>query len=195
MAPGRPLFEVIWQQHRGVLSILMLLLVCCSGLFVATVVFIEPQLKTLQADRSALQQKLRQQQLVSQDGIPLTANEQIISDLKDFRSKVPSKEKLADFIGDLFVWADRAELVIEQIAYQPKAGSALEFIEYGLSFSVQGDYARLKKFIHALENSRRILIIDSIALSGRTGSDGVDDAVEDAVALNIKLTTYFQEKR
>lgn len=191
MSASKTILKVVWEQNRGMLIVLATLLIVCTGLFLTEDQFGEPELERLRLEQSSLQQQLRQQQQqVTKEGMPLSAAGQIAKDLSAFHKKIPTKVEFADFIGDLFAWATKANLVIRQVSYQPKVDPELGFLQYGLNFSVKGTYAQLKKFIHLLENSSRILIIDSISLSGRPGSE---DEINE-VALNIKLTTYFQEE-
>jgi type IV pilus assembly protein PilO len=186
----RALLKVVWEQNRNILVTLSLLLLVCGGFSLADNLYVEPELETLLSEQTSLHSQLRQlQQRVTAEGMPLSTAERMASDLREFHAKIPSKAKFADFIGDLFSWADKVDLTIRQVAYQPKAESDSGFLEYGLSFSVQGDYGQLKKFIHLLENSSRILIVNNIALTGRPEPDGE----KSEVALAIQLTTYFQE--
>ena len=191
MSSRSALLKVVWEQNRGILVVLALLLLACGGLYLAEDRFVARDLEQLRLEQATLQRQLRQlQQRVSKDGMPLSASELIAKDLDDFNAKIPSKTKFADFIGDLFAWADRVDLGIRQVSYQPKVEPEAGLLKYGLSFSVQGDYGQLKRFIHLLENSTRILIIDSITLAGRPDLEGN----KNEVTLNIKLTTYFQEE-
>ena len=190
MSSRRTLLKVVWEQNRGILIALMLLLLVCVGFYLADDLYVEPELEKLLSEQTSLHLQLRQQQQrVTTEGIPLSTAERMANDLSEFYAKIPPKAKFADFVGDLFSWADKADLAIRQVTYQPQIESELGFLKYGLSFSVQGDYGQVKKFIHLLENSSRILIVDNIALSGRPEPDGD----KNEVALTIKLTTYFQE--
>ncbi len=192
MSSRRALLRIVWEQNRFLLILILLLLLVCGGFYLATDRFVSNDLDALQRQQTTLHQQLRQQQLlIAREGAPLSSAERMVNDLAKFNQKIPSKVYFADFVGDLFAWAERVELEIKQVNYQPKIESDTGFLEYGLNFSVQGTYAQLKKFIHLLENSSRILIIDSIILTGRP----LADSGKSEVALTIKLTTYFQEER
>ena len=191
MSPENSLMKVVWQQNYAALLVILLLSLSCIGFYLASDQYIEPEVEGLRLEQAALRQQLHQQrQRVTKEGMPVSAAERMAEDLDRFRAKVPSKVKFADFIGDLFAWAEQTSLQIRQVSYQPKIEPESGFLKYSLNFSVQGDYGQLKNFIYLLENSTRILIIDSIALSGKA-----DNASEkNVVSLNIKLSTYFQEK-
>lgn len=75
------------------------------------------------------------------------------------------------------------------MSYQPELDPETGFLLYGLSFSVDGRYAEIKKFIHLLENSSRIILIDNISLSDKSGKSGHPEKV----SLQIKLRSYFRE--
>ena len=192
MTSRRALLRIVWEQNRILLIFIVVLLLVCGGFYLATDRFVGSDLDVLQLEQTTLHQQLRQQQLrIAREGAPLSSAERMINDLAEFNQKIPSKVKFADFIGDLFAWADKVELEIKQVNYKPKVESETGYLEYGLSFSVQGTYAQLKRFVHLLENSSRILIIDNISLTGRP----VADSGKNEVALSINLTTYFQEDR
>ncbi|HEY5672978.1 MAG TPA: type 4a pilus biogenesis protein PilO [Malonomonas sp.] len=192
MASRRALLKVVWEQNRFLLISVVALLLACAGFYFAEDRFVDVKLERLRFEQATLHQQLRQQQQrVAREGAPLSSAERMVNDLAEFNERIPTKIKFADFVGDLFAWADKVDLNIKQVNYQPKIKSDTGFLEYGLSFSVEGTYTQLKKFIHLLENSSRILIVDSINLSGRP----VSDAGKSEVALTIKLTTYFQEER
>lgn len=191
MSSRSALLKVVWEQNRTCLVLIALLLLICSGLYLFEDHFTDTELERLRLAQTNLHQQLRQKQRQSSAGTPLSNAQRQSEELSEFKALIPSKVKFADFIGDLFAWADKVKLEIRQVNYQPKVTSETGFLEYGLSFSVQGDYAQLKRFIHLLENSSRILIVNSITLTDRPGRD----SEQNEVVLNIKLTTYFQEER
>lgn len=183
------LLNAIWEQSRSWLFVVAALLLLVVALFVYHAQSVAPETEQLQRRLGSLQEQLRNREAkLAESDIPVSAVEQMEEDLLKFSEMIPPKQKFADFVGDLFHWADQSGLDIRQISYQPKIDSDSKYLNYGLSFSVQGEYRQLKKFIHLLENSKRILIIDKIGLAGKRSKDK-----SAKVSLKINLTTFFQE--
>ncbi|MEJ2699546.1 MAG: type 4a pilus biogenesis protein PilO, partial [Desulfuromonadales bacterium] len=55
-----------------------------------------------------------------------------------------------------------------------------------LSFTVTGKYEQVKKFIFSLEQSKRLIALEQISLSGGEQSG------KEQVSLHLKLSTYFR---
>lgn len=185
------LLQTVWEQRRGqVICVGALLLVICAlgavhGWSVA------PRLSALQDEQLRLQKEVRERQLeFARSGVPVSTAEQLKSNLQRFQELIPAINQFSLFVGELFSWADQSGLMIHQISYRPEADEAIGDIRYGLSFSVDGDYGDVKKFLYLLENTDRILIIENISLSGREGAG----RGEDTVSLRIQLATYFREE-
>jgi type IV pilus assembly protein PilO len=101
---------------------------------------------------------------------------------------IPPRSELSAFIKELFSYADSSKLEIKQINYQPAWDEELALLSYNLQFSVSGEYRQLKKFIHLLEGSERILIISDISLSGGEGRKEKNAEV----SLRIQMKTFFR---
>ena len=56
-------------------------------------------------------------------------------------------------------------------------------MRFELNFNVSGEYEQVKRFIHSLEQSSRLLAIKQIGLQG---------ADDKAVSLRLNLETYFR---
>jgi type IV pilus assembly protein PilO len=172
------------------MMVIIVLLFCVSGAFAAQRWITEPHLLALRTEQSRLQQHVRQRQMkFINSGVPVSAAEQLEKNLHRFNQLIPATTDFSAFLGELFDWSQQAGLEIHQINFQPEVEKESGFLRYGLSFSVAGNYAQVKQFVHLLENARRILLVEQIALSGSsTTSKG-----NPSVALRIKLATYFQE--
>ncbi len=182
-------FSAVWEQSRSWVYVIFIVVLLSIALLVYQTQVVAPETEKLLQRQSSLQKKLqnRNNKLV-ESGVPVSAVEQMEKDLNEFSSLIPEKQKFADFIGDLFHWADQTGLNIRQISYQPKIDKETSYLHYGSNFSVQGPYRQLKKFIHLLENSDRILIIEKIGLTGKRSKNS-----SASVTLQIDLTTLFQE--
>jgi len=183
------LLKAAWEQSRSWFCFISLLLLLSLGLFIYQAYFVTSETSNLQRQLANLQQQLNSREVkLAETGVPVSAVEQMESDLKQFSQQIPPKEDFSNFIGELFSWAEQSDLAIRQVSYRPEIEKESLYLRYGLSFSVQGTYQQLKKFIHLLENSNRLLVVETIALSG---SQQKDNAA--SVTLQINLTTYFQE--
>lgn len=184
------LLKTLWVQNRSAALILCSLITACGTLLLLQTRLVAPELEKLRDRQADLQQQLRQRQMqATKSGLPISAVARLETDLNRFREMIPAKQKFSDFIGELFSWADQAGLAIDQISYRPKVDPEMDLLSYGLSFAVTGSYSQLKHYIHLLENSSRILMINQIALAGSHDPD----RGENIVSLHIQLTTYFQE--
>lgn len=183
------LLKAVWEQSRNHLIVVGLLILISIGLFVYQIQFVDPEVEDLRSRQGELQKQLRaREKESSESSVPVSEVEKMMEDLLKFSKLVPEKQNFADFVGDLFSWAERSELDIRQVSYQPKVDSESKFLVYGLNFSVEGSYGQLKKFIHLLENSKRILIIDKISMTGAVRKDN-----SSSVRLQINMSTVFRE--
>lgn len=183
------LLQVLWERLRLWIAISSLLFLILAGVHIYHKEFIAPEINRLEHEKLALLEKQRANSvppLVA--GISFSNIEQMEKDLLRFSDLVPPKQQFSDFLGELFQLSDQAKLKIDRISYQPKIDQEKGYLFYSLNFSVDGNYAQLKKFIHLLENSPRILVIDHIALNEKK------DQASRIVSLQIKLTTVFREK-
>ena len=183
------LLKAVLEQSRIWLYVIATLVLLIMAMLIYQTQFYSPETEQLLQRKVTLQQQIKNKEAkLEESGVPASAVEQMEEDLLKFSEMVPPKHKFADFVGDLFHWAGQTELDIRQISYRPEIDKDTEYLNYGLSFAVQGEYNQLKKFIHLLENSKRLLIIDKITLSGKQSKDN-----SASVSLQINLTTFFQE--
>jgi len=184
--PYAQLLKNLWAENRGKI----LLLVFLSGVFVAIQLWrsfwIEPkiaearqELRTLQVDL----RKARQQESIG--GGALIADRS--DDVENFYKMVPPVEGLGSFIGRLYSYADSAGIDIEKVSYDTEELDTLSLQQYSLSFDVSGSYTQIKKFVHLLENSPSLLVLDKISLAGARKKD------REVVTLQMQMQTYFKE--
>jgi hypothetical protein len=107
-------------------------------------------------------------------------------DLATFRERIPSHREFTKLIVELQDMADDSGLDLSRISYQHKEEKDSDLLRYSLSFSLVGSYRDIKTFIHALEQSPRLIIIGQIGLQG-VGADNETD-----VRLQLNLETFFR---
>ena len=174
------------MNHYGLLVVALLLL-ANIGIFVGMRYFITPQVETL--ERTYIKRQAAMRQSRADGRSPQGPQEELWTakdDLAVFWEAIPPRVELTALIGELFTLADEAGLAINRINYDPKEVEGRSLLRYGLNFSVSGEYAQVKRFIYSLEQSDRLIAIESVALS----SDG--EPVKSRVSLSLKLSTLFR---
>lgn len=181
----KELLELLWQSQRSILLLLAVLL----GLNLITYLVIEqlvvPQV-TEQESRFLKRQAEIRLLLHNQGGSAKSPHQLFVwasEDLARFQQSVPDYREFTGLIEELLVLSSRAQLNISQISYGAEALQGAPLLKLNLSFNVTGEYAQIKKFIHSLEQSIRLITIGQISLQS---SD------DDGVGLRLNLETYFQ---
>lgn len=174
-----------WKMNRTFPLMIGGLLILNIAVYLVISLATSPQLDAL--ERQLIQQQSSQRQIRAGAAAqnPVQAYRQGEADLEKFGAAIPSRSEFTALIGEIFSLADRAGLVIDSIGYDPKEIAGQNLLRYGFSFSVKGDYGQVKRFIHSLEQSERLIVIDDLALSG--GKAGAAQ-----VELRLRLATFFR---
>ncbi len=104
-------------------------------------------------------------------------------DTSKFQEAVPEYQEFTGLIEELLVLSNRARLNITQISYSSEELKQSPLLKFSLNFNVAGDYEQVKKFIHSLEQSVRLITIKQISLQS-SDNDGVN--------LRLSLETFFR---
>jgi type IV pilus assembly protein PilO len=180
------LIQTLWEENRGkMVTVLVLLLLIFSTHFVRVLWFdqkVEASLVQLRKAQDDL--RITQQRIEEGGGEKISG---ISDDLEQFYKIIPSRSGLGNFIGRLYTYADDAGIDIAQISYLAKPVEDTSLLSYKLNFGVSGSYLQLKKFIHLLENSPSVLILDKISLSSS------QQETTEIVSLRMELKTFFRE--
>jgi Tfp pilus assembly protein PilO len=177
----------LWKSHRGSLILLGSLLVVNLLLFVGLEQFLVPRVAE-QENRFMQRQTEVRQLLHNQGGATKSPELQFVlasQDLSKFQQAVPDYKEFTALIEELLILSNRSRLNITQISYHSELLKESPLLKFSLSFNVAGDYEQVKKFIHALEQSVRLLTIQQISLQGT-------DAAGDGVTLKLNLETIFR---
>ncbi|MDX1644963.1 MAG: hypothetical protein R3244_11460 [Thermoanaerobaculia bacterium] len=94
----------------------------------------------------------------------------------------PSK-RLTIVIGEVRSLARRAGLEPSAIDYPREPIGELGLVERSFSFSVQGSYAELRRFINLLEVTPTFLTLEAVQLTGREGGS--------ELRIGLELSTLF----
>lgn len=147
--------------------------------------FVSPDIIVAERQMIRLQNEVRR---MGASGAPLSLPflyQQAGNDIARVHELIPNRAHLSDLVLDISRLADKAGFEIESVSYSPEKVEDFALLGYTLSFSVNGTYRQLKKFVHLLEVSPRIIILDSIDLAGSKG---------EGISMRIMLTTYFREQ-
>ena len=181
----KELLELLWRSHRGALLLLGSLLALNVVVSVFLNQFLVPQVAAEETRYLKRQTEVRQ--LLRKQGGTAETPEQLYllasQDLARFQEAVPEYREFTGLIEELLVLASRARLNITQISYASEEMKESPLLKFSLTFSVSGDYEKLKKFIHSLEQSTRLISIEQVNLQSVDG---------DAVKLGLSLETLFR---
>jgi Tfp pilus assembly protein PilO len=179
----------MWHENRLLISLFVLMLLFWIGLTAGHRLVLEPQLRQLHHEQLQLQRQVALQQDHQVAAVaPVSQARELRETLDWYYDLIPFEADLPNFLGELFQWAQQTRLDIDRINYQAALDEKRGFLRYDLGFSLNGDYARIKEFIHLLEASQRVLLIERIALS----STSMGQKNRDVVDLRIDLGTFFR---
>ncbi|HKL25968.1 MAG TPA: type 4a pilus biogenesis protein PilO [Desulfuromonadales bacterium] len=182
------LLRELWQRQRHWLLAVGILLTVNLGLFVVLQQFLVP--RVVEREQRFIQRQDQARQLLRESGGFADTPEQhfvrVRQDIARFQSIVPEHEEFTGLIDELLVLAYRADLNIRQIVYDTEDLAEVDLRQYDLSFSVTGSYENLKQFIHALEQSPRIMAIRQIELNTLDRENAEDGS------LRLILQTVFR---
>jgi len=177
--------EQLWESHRPSLISLGVLLILNLLLFAVIEQVVAPRVAEQKSNFLKRQAEVRQ--LMRHQGgaanTPEKAYLMAVEDLKKFRQIIPDYEEFTGLIEELLVLSDRAGMNITRIAYNTSQLEESELLKLDLKFNVAGDYSQIKRFIHSLEQSARLIAIKQIGLQG---------ASDEGVSLRLNLETYFR---
>lgn len=181
----KDLFELLWKSHRKSLLLLGVLLVLNVSLSVSLEQFLVPQVS--EEETRFLHRQAEVRQMLRKKGGAAETPEQLYvlanQDLTKFQKSIPEYRDFTGLIEELLVLSNRSQLNITQVTYTSEELKKSLLLKFSLNFNVAGDYAQIKKFIHSLEQSTRLITIKQISLQS------VED---DGVKLGLSLETLFR---
>jgi type IV pilus assembly protein PilO len=179
------MIEQLWKSQRGLLTLLGTLLILNLLLFAVLEQWLVPRVAD-QESRFLQRQAEVRQLLHNQAGAANTPEQLYVlasQDLSRFQQAVPDYQEFTGLIEELLILSSRASLNITQISYSSEELKETALLQFSLSFNVMGNYEQIKKFVHSLEQSVRLITIKQISLQG---------ADADGVNLRLSLETFFR---
>lgn len=174
----------LWSGHRLLLGATVLLLLANLALGLTLQQYLVPTVNELEQRLIQNQSELRGS--ASKGMSPAQLFVQGEQDLAVFREKIPSHQEFTGLIVELQSLADEADLDLNQITYTHEQGKGSDLLRYKLSFTLEGSYLDIKQFVHTLEQSPRLIIIEQIGLQG------VSQDIDTDVRLQLNLETFFR---
>jgi len=175
----------LWKSHRRPLLLLSVLLTLNLLLYAAQMQYLTPRVAEQESTFLKRQTEVRRL-LRNQGGATNTPEQAYLAaaqDLSKFHQTIPDYQEFTGLIEELLVLSNRARLNITQIGYSSSQLKESALLKFALDFNVEGNYDQIKKFIHSLEQSTRLIAIRQIGLQG------TDDK---GVKLRLNLETYFR---
>ncbi len=102
--------------------------------------------------------------------------------LTAFRKKLPAMEAIADQVRQIKDIVNKHGLSAEKITFKPDKAKTYNLWKYTASFTVSGQYAKLKTFLADLQNLRSIFCIEALSMSRSNGNK--------RVKMRLGLATY-----
>jgi Tfp pilus assembly protein PilO len=134
-------------------------------------------------------QRIRQREAeVKSRELFLAALERATNDLERLRTDVLSTRDRRMIDAQLEVWriARQFNVNLQRIQYENSRLEDEGLERFAMVVPLEGGYGSLRKFIQAVENSDKFLVIEQVALA--TGRDGGA-----LIQLNIVVATYFDD--
>jgi len=175
----------IWQTEPRLLMSTLVLGLLNLLLFSLMSYYVSPEINSAERDLIQLQSEVRH---MGAEGAPMSLPQlyrKAGDDIAKVHELIPSRTELSVLVLDISRLAEQAGFEIKSVSYKPKKVEEFALLSYSLSFTVDGRYRQLKKFVHLLENSPRIVILDGISLV---------ESDDDQVSMRIHLTTFFREE-
>ena len=182
--------QSIWRRHlRGWLPPLLIFLAALAGLlFYRLVIAGDARAGSRQLERRAAEiarlteQRAQAERLVERLGDNLRRIEQ-------FRGErlATEAERLTRVIAEVKDLARRAGVEPSSVRYPEERLQGVGLTRRSIVFSVDGDYAGLRRFINFLELSDLFLTLEEVSLSGRPGGES------SALRISLQVSTLFLE--
>lgn len=181
--------QSIWRRHlRGWLPPLIVFAAAlCALLFYRLVIAGEARAGGRQVERRSAEvtrlseERQRLEQLVGR----LRDNQQRIEKFRAQRLATEA-ERLTQVIAEVKELARRAGVEPSTVRYPEQRLRDVGLSERSIVFSVDGDYAGLRRFINFLELSDLFLTLEEVNLSGRSGDS-------QGLRISLQVSTLFLE--
>jgi len=177
------LVRALWKGHRPGLIAVGVLLIVNVGMAFGLQHYLVPAVDQREQLLIRRQAELRGGGAGSEP--PALIYAQGERDLAEFNKKIPPHREFTGLIKELQGLAEDAGLALTQVSYSRESEKA-GLLRYTLGFSLAGKYVEIKQFIHALEQSPRLMLIEQVSLQGGNNDEGSE------VRLQLSVATFFR---
>ena len=175
-----------WRARLPLFAVLGVLLVAATSVLIGYHAFYDEQFRALERTRTELAARRDEAAEATRRVVKTEERLRVLErDLEGFNRDVLGgrKERLAAVIEDVYLLTQKAGTVPSQISYAfTESGSATRL---GLTFTVQGRYADVKKLLYSFESNPRFLLPETVALV-------TDETQPDVLRLNLTVAHYFR---
>jgi len=153
------------------------------------VVFVQPSSSTyaqLSDETQPFEKVNAKRDVVEKQESFLGAVEGTTDDLKDLRENILATrdQRLVAVQQELARLCDQFGIDLNTVGYDSELLPAEELDRLSMIVPLEGNYANLRKFLHAVETSDKFLIVERVSLAqGKVGGQ--------QLSLSIQLATYF----
>ncbi len=98
----------------------------------------------------------------------------------------PERETLAPVVAEVHAILKDTGVAAQQISYATTQAPKLPLLQMRIAFTVQCDYARFKRLLHAFESSHRWIVVRDVSISRDADRPG-------SVQVQMEAVTYFSE--
>jgi len=105
--------------------------------------------------------------------------------IEEFLSKIPPKQAFPLWVSDLYTHIQKNGLESSKMVYRPERVPLLGLTRYTTSFSVKGEYLKLRQLLADIQNSKQIYCIEGISFVRQSSRDHY-------VEMKLELSTYFR---
>lgn len=108
-----------------------------------------------------------------------------MDDLSQFKALLLDQHEFSKIVDYLSVTAKKQKISIPSISYHQEKVEKEGLKKVSISFTVEGRYKDIKRFIYNLEDAKDFLILEDLGLA-RSGSGS------DPIKLQIRIATYLR---
>ena len=173
MRPGGPQTRWLWRVALGLLV--------ANGLVFTLLVLPARQARRQQEDQLLdLQRRIRTLQREGESSeVTLTA----LREVEEFSRGYPQRADLVGIIGRLTKLARSLALEVPTVQYKPSEVKEAGLTKITLQMAVEGNYGKIRRYLHELEGQRRQLVIERVSLRDPKGTSDLQVQLQLALYL------------
>jgi hypothetical protein len=170
------------RQNKLLVSIIGLILV----INIAAVVWLKEQELTRIPKLHQTYEAKRKARIPEKTDLQRIRINQSREDILRFVDLLPDKLLIPNVIQEILELLARSKLPRVNMTFTPESADFPGLMRYTTSFSVNGGYPMLRKFLADLQNSKTLFCIEGLSLANQSGDD------RGPVSLNLKLALYLR---